>query len=818
MRNPVCLAVLLSLGILASAPLRAGWTSLGSMPPGARSDAGVDYRGDQGAVRLSVIEPGVIRVRFTHAQEFAADDSYAVLPSVLHAAPAAFQFSSDGGTDRLRTGELTVEIQRNPFRLRFLDAQGRVLDGDADDMGMAFDAAGRLRVWKDLPADAHLYGFGERSGPLDKRGYKQSGSSLVDWNSDTPGYDRGTDPLYDSIPFFLTLDKGVVHGTFFDNNWRASFDVGRENPKRLSFGADGGELNYYILAGPLPADVLRRYAALTGPMPLPPLWALGYHQCRWSYYPDSRVLEVARGFRERHIPADVIWLDIHHMNGYRVFTWDPRRFPQPQRMIEQLAGINFKVVPIIDPGVKLDPGYAAYDSGLQAGVFAKTPDGKVYSGPVWPGPAVFPDFTDAAARKWWAAQIAGFVSVGLAGIWNDMNEPSVFGTPTATMPDDVVFQHNGRAVTAAEVHNVFGQQMTLATREGLLQAHPDLRPFVLTRATYAGGQRYAAVWAGDNVADWPHLHDGIATLLGMGISGYSFVGNDIGGFADGPVADAELFTRWMEAGAFFPFMRAHTVPEAANKEPWAFGPEHEAYNRRAIERRYEFLPYLYNCFYQTSQTGMPTMRALLLQYPDDPKTWDVADEFLTGGDLLVAPVLAAHARDREVYLPRGAWYDLSTDREQLGGRSIHVHADEDDLPLFAAEGAILFRAPVMQSTADWPTAELTFDIFAHGATERQYYEDDGSSFAYEHGEYFKRTVSVALAADGVHVVLGAAEGSFVPRHRDNAIVLHFAPAPHMVSLNGSALAGDAVHFDAARSTLTVRVPQSSERQTILVHW
>jgi alpha-glucosidase len=360
--------------------------------------------------------------------------------------------------------------------------------------------------------------------------------------------------------------------------------------------------------------------------------------------------------------------------------------------------------------------------------------------------------------------------------------------------------------------------MTLATREGLLQAHPDQRPFVLTRATYAGGQRYAAVWTGDNVADWPHLHDGVVTLLGMGISGYSFVGNDIGGFNDGPTADAELFTRWAEAGAFFPFMRAHTVPEAANKEPWAFGPEHEAYNRRAIERRYQFLPYLYNCFYQTSQTAMPTMRALLLQYPDDPKTWDVSDEFLTGADLLVAPILEAHARNRDVYLPRGDWYDLRTDKQQFGGRTVRVHAEEDELPLFVAEGAILFRAPVMQSTSDWPAAELIFDIFAHGATERQYYEDDGSSFAYEHGGYFKRNVSVVPAADGVRVVLGAAEGTFVPRHPDNAIALHFAHAPHAVTLDGSPLAGDAVHFDSVRSILTVRVPQSREQQTILVHW
>ena len=779
------------------------------MPTGVRTDAGVEYRSDQGIVRLSVAAPGVVRVRFTHAKQFAIDDSYAV----ISAPGAPFEFASDAGVDRLKTAGLTVEIRRDPFRLTFLDAQGRVLERDSAEMGMAFDSEGGLRVWKDLPPDSHFYGFGERSGPLDKRGYMQAGSSMVDWNSDTPSYDRGTDPLYDSIPFFLTLDGGTVHGTFFDNNWRASFDIGRENAKRFSFGADGGELNYYVLAGPAPADVLRRYKDLTGPMPLPALWTLGYQQCRWSYYPDSRVLEVARGFREHHIPADAIWLDIHYMNGYRVFTWDSQRFPHPADTLKQLAGIDFKTITIVDPGVKHDPGYAAYDSGVKADAFAKNPDGSIYVGPVWPGPAVFPDFTDVAARKWWAGQIAGFVSAGLAGIWNDMNEPSVFDTPNATMPNDVLFKHDGRTVTAAEVHNVFGQQMTLATRDGLLEAQPDRRPFVLTRATYAGGQRYAAVWTGDNVADWPHLREGIPTLLGMGISGYAFVGNDIGGFADGPVPDAELFTRWIEAGAFFPFMRAHTVPEAANKEPWAFGPEHEAWNRKAIERRYELLPYLYNCFWQTSQTGMPMMRALLLEYPDDPRTWDVSDEFLVGSDLLVAPILAAHASERDVYLPKGVWHDLHDDKLAVGGETVRANAGAGEIPLFVRQGAILFKASPMQSTTGWPGAELTFEVFAHDATEREYYEDDGTSFAYQHGVFFRRKISVSPG----EVVLGAAEGSFEPKHPANVVALHFASAPHSVTLNGAALADGAVRFDAARNVLTIRVPQSRERQVIQIH-
>ena len=477
------LALILAVCGFGIHPLRADWTSIATMPPAQSADGGVEYRNQQGIVRLTVVQTGIIRVRFSRGKEFGPDDSYAALPVAMQPSKVTFEFSTGVTADRLQTSLLTVEINRNPFRLRFLDAEGRLLDQDMDAMGMAYDPKGRVRVWKDLATDSHFFGFGEKTGLLDKHGTRNSGSSLVMWNSDTYAYDNTTDPLYAAIPFFMTLRNGVAHGTFFDNTWRSSFDVGRQSPSSLSFGAEGGELNYYVIAGPLPADVLRRYAELTGPIPMPPLWSLGYHQCRYSYYPDTRVMEIAKGFRQRHIPADAIWLDIHYMDGYRLFTWDRERFPQPTEMMRNLAELNLKTVAIVDSGVKADPGYGAYESGVKAGVFVKNPDGKLYTGRVWPGDSVFPDITDARARKWWAGQISEFVSNGLAGIWLDMNEPAVMEAPGGTMPDDVVFHHNGSAVSQARIHNVFGQQLSLATQEGLLQLRPDRRPFVLTRAT-----------------------------------------------------------------------------------------------------------------------------------------------------------------------------------------------------------------------------------------------------------------------------------------------------------------------------------------------
>ena len=313
----------------------------------------------------------------------------------------------------------------------------------------------------------------------------------------------------------MVLRDGRVHGVFFDNTYRSTFDIGKESRAYYDFGAEGGKLDYYVIAGPSPADVLARYSDLTGHMQLPPLWAVGYQQCRYSYYPDSRVRAIAREFRSRRIPADAVWFDIHYMKEYRVFTWDHDRFPAPEQLLADLDRAGFATVAIVDPGVKRDPGYSVYDDGVARDVFVHRPDGSLFVGPVWPGPAVFPDFTRASARAWWADQVARFSSVGLTGIWNDMNEPSVFNVASATMPDDVVFANDGQPGTHAEDHNVYGQQMSRATRDGLLKLRPHERPFVLTRATYAGGQRYAAVWTGDNTADWQHLSDGITTLHTM---------------------------------------------------------------------------------------------------------------------------------------------------------------------------------------------------------------------------------------------------------------------------------------------------------------
>src|SRR5260221_12322950 len=660
---PRSLAALLLF--VASFPLAAQWAEVGDMPQPVRAGNALRFTNARAVAVVSVLSADVIRVRISPGRE-GRDHSYAVINRNL--GEAAATFSSDATHSTITTGTLRVDIQHKPFRLSIATRGGQSLDADDRQRGTAISGS-EVRVWKRLRDDEHVYGLGEKGGPLDKRGSKLGGYSLTNWNSDTFGYDASTDPIYVSVPFYIDLRNGVAYGVFLDNTFRSNFDIGHQTQGVLSFGADGGALDYYFIYGPEPKKVIERYTALTGHMPLPPLWSLGYHQCRYSYYPESRVRFIAENFRERHIPADVIWLDIHYQDQYRPFTWNQKRFPDPAKMIGALRSEGFRLVTIVDPHPPKVPGYAPYDSGLAGDQFVKNPDASIYEAPVWPSkaddgdspdwskppgtPSVFPDFSKPSARAWWGGLYADFANAGVAGIWNDMNEPAVFDTPTGTMPLDVRHDNEGAPADHREIHNVYGMLMSRATYEGLVKLRPNVRPFVLSRASFAGGQRYTALWPGDNTSNWPHLRQSVLTFRGMGLSAFPFVGSDIGGFIGTP--SAELYTRWLQAGVFYPFMRTHTMFGSPDQEPWSYGTAHEALNRRAIELRYELLPEIYNVMHEAAESGVPAMRPLLLEYPKDEGTYGADDEFLFGADLLAAPVLEEGASDRGVYLPAGDW-------------------------------------------------------------------------------------------------------------------------------------------------------------------
>jgi alpha-glucosidase len=728
---------------------------------------------------IQVLADDLLRVRFRTSPALSSPRSWAVVRSTWP--PGKVTTSERADTILISTSSVTLSIARNPLRLSFRDAAGRVINEDDPGKGMSWSGS-EVRVWKVMPADERYFGFGEKAGTLERRDLH-----MTMWNSDIPAYAAQTDPLYQSIPFFYGIRKGNAYGIFLDNTWRSSFDMGKEARDQYSFGAENGELDYYFFAGPSPAAVLERFTELVGRMPLPPRWALGYQQSRWSYTPATRVLEIARGFRTRSIPCDVIYLDIDYMDGYRIFTWHPTSFRNPPALISELKGLGFTTAVIVDPGIKVDTTYAAYRSGMAGGHFLRYPDGTLYTGKVWPGVCAFPDFTSRDARRWWGDQLSTLTGVGVRGLWNDMNEPSVFDVPTHSIDLTVIHDDEGSHTPHAKNHNIYGMQMTRATYEGALRLVPSERPFVLTRASFAGGWRYAASWTGDNVSSWEHLRMALTMCLNLSIAGQPFVGADIGGFIGSP--SGELFARWLQLGVCTPLMRGHAEIHSPNKEPWEYGDRFTDINRETINLRYRLLPYIYTVMEAASRTGLPAMRPMVFAFPEEERLAENGDQFLFGDDLLVAPVLIAGDTTRRVELPRGRWYDFWSGNGFEGGTSVTVPAPLDRLPLLVRAGATVPMQQVVQSTGAASINPLTLRVYpAEPGTSRTsgYYEDDGLSFSYREGAFLRRKFTSRNLPDEAVLSISTAEGAFTPSRR--GVVTHFvdfgAGPPSGVTLNG----------------------------------
>lgn len=767
---------------------------MGDVGAPRRAGQTLTFSNRQAIVQLSVLAPEIIRIRVAPGPRLGRDHSYAVVSRDFGDPGATIE--THGAETTITTRALRVRVRHRPLRIAIADPTGQSLYEEDAAMGTAFSGTA-MRAFTRLRPDEQVYGLGEKSGKLNRRGKMLGGYSYTMWNSDTYGYDASIDPLYASFPFYLVLRNGRAHGIFLDNTYRTNFDIGHQLQGILSFGADGGELDYYFIDGPDPKAVTRRYTQLTGRMPMPPLWALGFHQSRYSYYPESRVRFIAQNFRERRIPADALWLDIHYLEGYNPFTWDRERFPDPAEMISDLRAQGFRLITIVDPHPKKQVGWSVYDSGLAGDHFVKKPDGTVLEAPVWPsnaeknpGPSVFPDFSKPAARDWWGSLYKGLVEQGVAGIWNDMNEPALFVPPTGTMPLDARHDGEGQPTDHREIHNVYGQLMTRSTYEGLLRLRPNERPFVLTRATFAGGQRYAAAWPGDNVSTWTALQGSITTLESMGISGMPFVGTDIGGFADVPTPD--LFTRWLQMGVFHPFMRAHTTFGTDDQEPWSYGVTHEIVNRKAIELRYQLLPQIYTVMHEASETGVPALRPAFLEFPSDSGTWDQDDQFMFGADLLVAPVVRPIERARGVYLPKGTdWYDFWTGTRYAGGQGIQVLVTLESIPIFARAGAFIFQQPVVQSTNEMRGQPLLVTVFPAAASDATLYEDDGHTLEYRKGNFSTRRFSQmrSASADGrerVTIDVAAPEGAYRPAARSLVVSVHAVRDAGVVSVGSAA--------------------------------
>ncbi|AZO96419.1 glycoside hydrolase family 31 protein [Halocella sp. SP3-1] len=594
----------------------------------------------------------------------------------------------------------------------------------------------RIEVLKEMTGEEYFYGLGEQTGPLNKKGYRYQM-----WNTDDPSpHVESFESLYKSIPFVIILKDGLAYGLFFDNTYRSYFDLGKESSQYLYYGVDNGNLNYYFIYGPSIKEVVEKYTYLTGRTPLPQLWTLGYHQSRYSYDSENRVREVADKLREKDIPCDAIYLDIDYMDGYRVFTWDQEKFPNFEKLISDLKKQGFKVVTIVDPGIKKDNGYLVYDEGLSNGYFARDKDGIPYVNRVWPGESLYPDFSSEEVRKWWADKQNTLLETGVAGIWNDMNEPASFDGP---LPADLQFENEGHQTDHQEIHNVYGHLMVRASAEGI-KKYTGKRPFVITRAAYAGTQKYSTVWTGDNQSFWEHLRMSLPMLMNLGLSGMAFCGADLGGFSFD--CSGELLSRWVQVGAFTPLFRNHSAAYTRDQEPWCFDLETERIYRKYVKLRYRLIPYLYDLFWQEQKIGLPIIRPLVLHYQDDENTYELNDQFLVGENILVAPVVQQGQLARAVYLPSGKWVDYWTKEIIEGGRYILKKTPLDTCPIFIKEGSLIPNYKVGAYLDNKMNQELILDLYP-GDFNYLHYQDDGESFNYQKGEYNLYQFAIACKQD-----------------------------------------------------------------------
>jgi alpha-glucosidase len=717
-----------------------------------------------GQFRVTLFTPSAFRITASRQDSF-EDFSYAVIAQPKE---NKIDFADDGHRIVIRSSAVQLLIDKKPAQFSFQTLDGKIICED-DALGISW-IGDQVTCYKKMQKGERFVGLGEKTGGLDRKG-----SAYQNWNTDAFAYHSGADPLYSSIPFYIGIHNGLCYGIFFDNTHKTFFNFGASNNRFSSFSADMGEMNYYFIYGSSVGQIIQQFTQLTGRMEMPPLWSLGYQQCRYSYYPDKEVLNVARTFREKEIPADAMVLDIHYMDQYKIFTWDKKRFPDPKKTVSELKAMGFQTVVICDPGIKIEKGYEPYDDGVQKNVFLKYPDGQEYSGQVWPGWCHFPDFTNPKTREWWAEKFKGYADIGVEGFWNDMNEIATWGQ---CLPENIEFDFEGNKSTTRRGRNVYGMQMARSTYEGGKKSLNGKRPFNLTRSGFAGIQRYSAMWTGDNVATDEHMMLGVRLVNSLGLSGVAFAGYDTGGFVGD--ANSKLYARWISIAALSPFFRTHSMINSRDSEPWSYGEEVEMISRNYIRLRYQLLPYIYSIFNEAVEKGLPIQRSLAIDYSHVSQVFDgtYQHQYLLGSAILVAPI-ESYKDIAKIFLPEGEWYYLYSGKIFSGNQEIMIDSPAHKLPVFIKAGSILPAQKSIMSTSE-KTNELILHVYA-GKTpsDLTYYFDDGESYQYQKGEFIKRKIEFKEKK----VVIGKTEGALKSPFEKLSLVFHGFTSDK-ISING----------------------------------
>lgn len=747
---------------------------------------------NQCTIKISVLSDHIIRIRYSTDGHFEHDFSYAISNKFV---PITENVQQKIHVDHIEiiTNAVILHINKLDSKLTFTDNSGKIIC--RDERGFHWEehrqyGGNVVKMSKVVKEGEHFYGMGDKTMHLNLRGRR-----VTNWAMDTYGFKKEEDPIYKAIPFYTAIHSEIGYGIFFDNTFKAHFDFGSERRSVTSFWAEGGEMNYYFIFGPELIDVTRRYTQLTGTPELPPLWSLGYQQSKWSYYPHTKVKEVTNKLRSNLIPCDAIYLDIDYMDGFRCFTWDMEKFPEPKPMISELKENGFKTIVIIDPGIKIDENYAVYNEAIENNYFCRRADGPFMKGKVWPGDCYFPDFTNPKVRKWWSGLFQELIEeIGVRGVWNDMNEPALFEINGKTFPDDVRHDFDGNPCSHRKAHNVYGMQMARATFKGVKKYNGGQRPLVITRSAYSGAQRYASAWTGDNIASWEHLWIATMQCQRMSTSGFSFVGSDIGGFIDHPTP--ELFVRWMQLAVFHPFFRTHSSGDHGEQEPWSFGEDALKIVRTYIELRYTLLPYIYTAFHQYVNEFTPMLKPISMFDQSDQDTLYRVDEFLMGDHILVCPVLEPNAKSRYVYLPKGKWYNYWTNKVFEGGKEILADAPLEQIPLYIREGAVVPFYPVMQYVGEKPVDQLTIKVYYGGESLNSYlYEDSGDGYDYEKGIYNRKRFKTQSTPTSFKLSLKT-NGHYEPSYSTYKVVLYGLPfLPTRILVNDKEMDIDSKYFE-----------------------
>jgi alpha-glucosidase len=690
-------------------------------------------------LRVVVLKENIIR--FAYSKDGKLPQS---TPGVIY----DLEYPSTHQGETIITEQLKIKVDPNNLTITIINNNGDILSKD-----LSIDT-GNLRIKKQLLWEKGIYGIGEKYGFINKLG-----SETVNWNSDVLGlfsvHNSGIKEYHTSIPFYIGMDEENSYGIYLDNSHRTYFDFACKNDQEIVFGAKGGNLDYYFIYNKEISKVVEDYSKLTGTMPMVRKEFLGYQQCRWSYENRQEVMEIATRMRKENVPCDIIYLDIDYMKDYKVFTVDSEKFHGFRDMLKELKEMGFKVVVIIDPGIKVEEGYRVYDEAEKQDYLVKNDLGEVYVGAVWPGPAAFPDFLSCKVRRWWGELHRQLIEDGIEGIWNDMNEPSDFTTNTKTLPENCIHRDDeGNEKSHSEVHNLYGLLMAQAAYNGLLKINPDKRPFVLTRAAYAGNQRYSALWTGDNASLWEHMEMAMPMFLNLSLSGYSFIGGDVGGFCND--SNGELLARWTQLGAFMPFFRNHSAKGTIHQEPWSFGDKYLDIIRKYINTRYSLITYIYNLMVESSKKGSPVLRPLFYHYQEDKNTYNINDQFMLGSSIMICPVTKPKTDVRLVYLPEGQWYDFHTAQELHGGGYVIKNAPLDMVPAYIKCGSIIPKDEVRQYI-DKNQESLEMKFFLGESCHYDLYIDDGHSFEYKKGKYSivrfsmdKKGKSIAIKSKIIH--------------------------------------------------------------------